>query len=131
MQAYHSVAIVTLVAVFAYFWMGAQVSRTRTRLGILPPAMTGDPQLERTIRAHVNTAEWMPIFLPSLWLFAVYWSSSVAAVLGLVWVVGRIVYFLGYVADPKKRFPGFFIQALAVTALALGAFGRLIYLAVM
>lgn len=73
----------------------------------------------------------MPIFLPSLWLFAIYWSSSVAAVLGLVWVVGRIVYFLGYVADAKKRFPGFFIQALAVTALALGAFGRLIYLAVM
>ena len=30
--------------------------------------------------------------------------------------------------EPKKRFPGFFIQALAVTALALGAFGRLIYL---
>jgi len=34
----------------------------------------------------------------------------------------------GYVADPKKRFPGLFIQALAVTALALGAFGLLIYL---
>jgi hypothetical protein len=32
------------------------------------------------------------------------------------------------VADPKKRFPGLFIQALAVTALALGAFGLLIYL---
>jgi uncharacterized membrane protein YecN with MAPEG domain len=53
--------------------------------------MTGDPRLEQTIRAHANTAEWMP--LPSLWLLAVYWSSSVAAVLGLVWVAGRIAYF--------------------------------------
>ena len=75
-----------------------------------------------------DTAEWMPIFVPSLWLFAIYRGSSVAAVLGVVWVVGRIVYFLGYIADPTKRFPGFFIQALAVTAPAFGAFGRLIYL---
>jgi uncharacterized membrane protein YecN with MAPEG domain len=129
MQSYYNVAIVTLVAALVYFGMAAQVARTHTRVGILAPVMTGDAVLERTIRAHANTGEWMPIFLPSMWLFAIYWSATWAAILGLAWIVGRIVYFVGYVAAPEKRFPGFFIQSLAVFALLLGALGRIIYLA--
>jgi uncharacterized membrane protein YecN with MAPEG domain len=128
MQAYHYVAIVTLLTVLTYFWMATQVARTRRRVGILAPTMTGDPALERTIRAHTNTLEWLPIFLPALWLFAIYWNATVAALLGLIWIAGRIVYFVGYVAAAEKRFPGFFIQALAATVLVLGALGRLIYL---
>ncbi len=72
----------------------------------------------------------MPIFLPSLWLYAIYWNATAAAILGLIWIVGRIVYFVGYVSAPTKRFPGFFIQSLAVFALLLGALGRIVYLAV-
>ena len=129
MQSYYNVAIITLLAALVCFGMSAQVARTRTKVGILAPVMTGDAVLERTIRAHLNTVEWMPIFLPSLWLFAIYWSSIGAAVLGVVWIVGRVVYFVGYVASPTKRFPGFFIQSIAVFALLLGALGRVIYLA--
>lgn len=129
MQAYHFVAIVTLLTGLVYFWMAARVAVAHRRTGILAPAMTGDPVLERTIRAHTNTLEWMPIFLPSLWLFAIYWDAATAAVLGLVWIVGRIVYFLGYVAEPAKRRAGFFIQAAAAFALLLGGLGRLVYLA--
>ena len=123
MQSYGSVAIVTLLTLLVYFWMATQVARTRVRVGIRPPTMTGDPVLEQTIRAHTNTLEWLPIFLPSLWLFAIYWNATAAAVLGLIWIVGRVVYFLGYVAAPAKRQPGFFIQALAASALLLGALG--------
>jgi len=128
MQAYYSVAIVTLLTGLMCFGMAVQVARTHTQTGILAPVMTGNERLERTIRAHVNTVEWTPIFLPSLWLFAIYWSSTVAAALGLAWIVGRIVYFVGYIAAPDKRFPGFFIQSLAVFALLLGALGRIVYL---
>jgi len=127
---YTSVALVTLLSVLVYFWMAAMVARTRRRVGIFAPVLTGDPTLERTIRAHVNTLEWFPIFLPSLWLFAIYWNSPVAAALGAVWIVGRIVYFLGYAAAAEKRRPGFAIQAIAATALAIGALGRVIYLLV-
>jgi uncharacterized membrane protein YecN with MAPEG domain len=126
---YFDVAIVTLLTALMCFGMSAQVARKRTKVGILAPVMTGDPALERTIRAHANTLEWMPIFLPSLWLFAIYWSSTGAAVLGLTFIVGRIIYFVGYVAGPRKRYPGFFIQSIAVFALLLGALGRIIYLA--
>ena len=128
MHTYSYVSLVTLLTALVYFWMATQVARTRKKVGILPPTMSGDPLLERTIRAHTNTLEWMPIFLPSLWLFAVYWSEPVAAGIGLVWIVGRIVYFFGYRSDPSKRFPGFFIQAIAVAFLLLGALGRILYL---
>ena len=57
-------------------------STRRRREAILAPTMTGDPYLERCIRAHANTLEWMPIFLPAMWLYAVYLSPTWAAVLG-------------------------------------------------
>jgi hypothetical protein len=71
----------------------------------------------------------MPIFLPSLWLFAIYWNSTAAAILGLIWIVARIVYFLGYTAEASRRSTGFLIQTLTVAVLLFGALGRLIYLA--
>ena len=122
------VAIVTLLALLTYFWMGLQVGRARGKSGIQAPAMTGDPVLERTIRAHYNTLEWLPLFLVPMWLFALYWNELVAAGVGVVWIVARILYQTSYVADPGKRGPGFMIQALAVAVLLFGSLGRLVYL---
>ncbi len=124
---FHASAIVTLVTLLVYFWMATRVVAERRRSGIKAPAMTGDDRLERAIRAHTNTLEWLPIFLPSLWLFAVYWGDIAAAAAGAVWIVGRILYFQGYVAEAAKRAPGFFIQALAVAFLLIGALGRALY----
>ena len=129
MQSYLNVALVTLLTAAVYFWMATQVARAHQKTGILAPVMIGDPVLERTIRAHLNTLEWLPIFLPSMWLFAIYWNASVAAGLGLVWLVGRIIYFAGYVSEARKRFPGFFIQSSAAALLLIGAFGRIAYMA--
>ncbi len=128
MEQYSGVASVTLVASFMVFGMALYVARTHSKTGILAPTMTGDPVLERAIRAHANTVEWSPIFFPSLWVFAFFCSASWAAILGLVWIVGRIAYFVGYVSAPNRRFPGFFIQSVAVFALLLGAAGRIAYL---
>lgn len=127
MQSHAYVAIVTLLALLTYFWMGLMVGRARAKSGISAPAMTGDPVLERTIRAHYNTLEWLPLFLVPLWLFAIYWSDLIAAAVGVVWIVGRIIYALGYMADPKKREVGFLIQALAVAVLLFGSLGRVVY----
>jgi glutathione S-transferase len=127
-QAYYCVAIATLVAGLVYFGMALTVARAHSKTGFLAPLMTGDAYLERCIRAHINTLEWMPVFLPAMWLFAVYWSPMWASTLGAMWIVGRILYFLGYVVAPQKRFPGFFIQSIAVFALSLGALGRVVYL---
>ena len=125
------VAIVTIAALLTYFWMSMQVPRARIKCGIAAPAMIGDPLLERTVRAHYNTLEWMPIFLVSLWLFALYWNDLIAAAVGAVWVLGRIAYALGYYADAKKRAPGFMVQSVATAVLLFGSLGRIVYLMVM
>lgn len=128
MEPYYPVAAVTLLCSLAIFGMALTVGRTHLTTGILAPTMVGDPLLERAIRAHSNTIEWLPIFLPSMWLFAIYWSPIWAAVLGLLWLIGRIAYFIGYLSEPRKRFPGFFIQAVAALSLLVGALGRILYL---
>ena len=128
MPPYAYVAVVTLLALLVYFWMGIQVAGARGKSGIQAPAMTGDPLLERTIRAHYNTLEWLPLFLVPLWLFAMFWDERIAAGLGVVWIVGRILYQRGYVAEAGKRSTGFLIQSLAVAVLLFGSLGRVVYL---
>ena len=127
MQSHSLVAIVTLLAGLTYLWMGLQVGGARRKSGISAPAMTGDPLLERTIRAHYNTLEAMPIFLPALWIFAVVWNDMVAAGLGLVWIIGRVIYARGYAQAAEKREMGFMIQILATAVLVFGALGKLVW----
>jgi len=74
MDAYYPVATVTLLSGLLCPAMAIAVARIRRQSGIPLPAMTGDAALERALRAHANTLEWMPIFLPALWLFAACWS---------------------------------------------------------
>src|SRR3954451_20663955 len=93
---YHFSALVTLLAILVYVYASILVSRARAKFGVKLPAISGNPDFERVFRAHMNTLEWLPIFLPSLWLFAVYIGDPFAAGLGLVWVIGRILYILGY-----------------------------------
>ena len=130
MHPHSWVAIVTLVALLVYIWMMVRVGGARKKSGIHAPTMTGDPELERHIRVHANTLESLPIFLPSLWLFAIYWNDMIAAILGVIWIIGRIIYALGYAAAADKREIGFMIQGLATVILLLGALGRVIWMLV-
>jgi glutathione S-transferase len=113
--------IVTLLAVLFYVFLSTRVAVARVKYGVKLPATTGNPDFERIFRVHMNTLEWMPTFLVPLWLCAVYLSDSAAAVLGLVWIVGRAMYFTGYRDAVEKRLPGFFVQATACLLLLIGA----------
>jgi len=68
----------------------------------------------------------MPTFLAPLWLCAVYLNDVAAAVLGLVWIGGRIWYFLGYREAVERRLPGFIVQATACILLFLGAIAGIV-----
>jgi len=125
METHLLTAAVTLVSLLVYVWMGLRVGRARGQYGVAAPAVHGDERFERVFRTQQNTLEWLPIYLASLWLFAIYWSDIVAAVLGLVWIVGRILYAQGYADPAKSRSMGFQIQALAVAVLLFGALGRI------
>lgn len=123
---YHFTTLVTLLAILFFFFTSVNVSRSRTRTGVKVPATSGHPDFERAFRIQMNTLEWMPIFLPSLWLFAIYISDAIAAGIGAVWILGRIVYFIGYSQAAAKRGPGFAIQAIAAIALWAGALGAVV-----
>jgi glutathione S-transferase len=120
-------ALVTLLSILFYFFTSIQVSKARAAFGIKVPAISGNPDFERVFRVQMNTLEWMPIFLPSLWLFAFYISDALAAALGLVWIIGRILYLTGYSQAAAKRGLGFGIQGVAALLLWVGALGAIIW----
>ena len=122
---YHLTALVTCLAILFYFFTSIQVSKARVKFGVKAPAISGNADFERVFRVQMNTLEWMPIFLPSLWLFAIYISDIGAAVLGLVWIAGRILYLIGYSEAAAKRSRGFGIQAAAATILWVSALGAI------
>ncbi|UPT87338.1 MAPEG family protein [Bradyrhizobium barranii subsp. apii] len=123
---YHLTALVTLLAIALYMFTCINVSRSRTKTGVKAPAMSGHPDFERAFRIQANTLEWMPVFLPALWLFAIYIGDASAAGIGAVWIIGRIVYFIGYSQAAAKRGPGFAIQGIAAIALWAGALGAVV-----
>lgn len=120
---YHLTALVSLFAILFYFFTSTRVARARAKFKIMPPAIAGHPDFERVFRVQMNTLEWLPIFLPSLWLFAIYVSDLWAALCGLVWIAGRIAYMIGYEQAAAKRSPGFLIQSLSCAVLLFGSLG--------
>ena len=52
-------------------------------------------------------------------LIAAASNPTIAGILGAVWVVGRIVYSLGYYSAPSKRVPGAAVSTLTLTAMAI------------
>jgi glutathione S-transferase len=114
-------AIVSLLTVAFYFFLATRVAVAHGKFNVTLPATTGDPGFERVFRVHMNTLEWMPTFLVPLWLCAIYLNDIAAAVLGLVWIGGRVWYFTGYSKAVEKRLPGFFIQSTACALLFVGA----------
>src|SRR4051812_48413048 len=124
---YHLTALVTLLAVLVYFYSSILVSRARGKFGVKLPAISGNSDFERVFRVQMNTLEWLPIFLPSLWLFAIYVNDPIAAAIGIVWIAGRILYMTGYSQAANKRSTGFGIQAGATAILWAGALGTVIW----
>ena len=124
---FHFTALATLLAILLYFFTSVRVARARMVFGIKAPAISGHPDFERVFRVQMNTLEWLPIFLPSLWLFAIYVNDTGAAMAGAVWIVGRVLYMIGYAQAAEKRGLGFAIQALATMALWFGAIGTVLW----
>lgn len=114
------VAIVTSLILIQYYVFGGLVGRARGRYGIKAPATTGDPDFERHFRAHQNELEQLAITVPAMWLFGTYIHAPAAAGIGLLYLVGRNLYFRGYVAEAGKRGRGFMIGMLATTVLLFG-----------
>jgi uncharacterized membrane protein YecN with MAPEG domain len=110
-------AAVTLLAVLVSLAFAIRVARARRRTGVNAPAMTGPQELEYALRVQGNTVEQIVIFLPSLWLAALYFPGWWAPVLGLIWCLGRVIYCFVYGGEARQRFPGFGLTVLPTIIL--------------
>jgi len=122
----HWVNLVLVLALFEYFAFSALVGRARGKYGIKAPATSGNEMFERYFRVHYNTLELMVMFVPALWIAALYWNPAWIAAIGAVYLVGRIVYLQGYVREPKARSIGFGLSILPIGVLAFAALGGIV-----
>lgn len=122
--------LVTLVALVVYFWNGMNVGRARVRLGVPAPRMDGPDEFQRIMRVHMNMLEQMVLFLPLFWLAVYSGAPRIATVLGVLWIVGRILYARGYVRSADKRHLGFVVSFIASAGLFLLTLVNLFYNAV-
>ena len=112
-------ALITALTVLVLGLAMYLVGRARSKYGIHAPAITGNPDFERAFRAHQNTVEQVVMFLPALWLAAIYGNEQLAGYLGYAWIVGRVWYLFGYIRAAGNRSMGFMIGALAMVSLLI------------
>jgi uncharacterized membrane protein YecN with MAPEG domain len=121
-------ALATLAIVLWYMVTVFQVGRARTKYKVYAPATTGDPAFDRYFRVQMNELESMVAFLPSMWLYAIMGNPRIAAILGAVYLAGRIVYAVGYWSEARRRALGYYVAttafALAWTLALAAVFGR-------
>ncbi|MDH7943580.1 MAPEG family protein [Pseudohongiella sp. SYSU M77423] len=115
------VMLIVAVALLQYIVFGVQVGRARGKYNVPAPAVQGDPTFERYYRVQMNTLESLVIFLPAIYMFANSISAFYAAILGLIFVIGRQLYAIAYVKDPKTRGLGFALTMLPNLFLVIGA----------
>jgi uncharacterized MAPEG superfamily protein len=114
------VGIVIIIALYEFFAFGFAVARARGRYNCPAPATTGNEMFERYYRVQMNTLEQIVLFIPAILLFAWVFDPRWAAAIGVVWIMGRLVYFRSYVRDPRSRALGFAMTALPTLGM-LGA----------
>jgi uncharacterized membrane protein YecN with MAPEG domain len=117
-------ALVTILIGLFCIYLIFRVGGLRGKHNIIAPSVVGHPEFERGYRVQLNTLESMPILLPALWIATAYIEAItwlplpwLPAALGLVWILGRILYAQGYIADPAKRSTGFLISGIAQVLL--------------
>jgi glutathione S-transferase len=120
------IMLVTVLALILLFTVTINVGRARIKSGIKPPQMSGDPEFERAVRVQQNTLEQLVLFLPALWIFGTVINPIYAAILGAVWIIGRILYAWGYYQAAEKRGPGFGLSSIATIVLLLGSVGGIV-----
>jgi len=107
-----AVVIVTVLALMQYMFFGIQVGGAHQKYGVKAPTMSGDAEFDRVNRVHQNTLEQLIVLIPALWMYAHYVNPLWGAGMGVVYLIGRIIYRAEYLKDPSTRTLGFSLSFL-------------------
>jgi glutathione S-transferase len=120
-------ALATMIALSVYFSQSIFVGSVRAKYNVKAPKVTGNEDFERVFRVHYNTLESLPVFLVSMWFFALLVSPFYAGILGMLWSVGKIGYMYGYYKSAEKRHAyGSVLSYVALMPLFPGPFYAII-----
>ena len=100
-------------------YLSMMVGKARGTYKVQAPATTGHEMFDRHYRAHINSVEQSVVFFPLLAACAFTGASLISAILGAVYLVGRIIYAVSYVKEPGKRGAGMALGFLAQMGLLL------------
>ena len=118
---YPLTGIVTIASLLIYVWMAMQIGKARGQHGVPVPLTDGPEDFVRVLRVHGNTMEGLILFLPALWLFALTIGDTWAALVGVAYPIGRLIYARGYYVAADKRGTGFTIGLASTIILLLGS----------
>jgi glutathione S-transferase len=104
--------IIAVLAVLQFFMFGILVGRARKKYAVRAPSISGNEHFERALRVQMNTLEQLAGFLPALFISAQYWPPKTVALVGVVYIVGRLIYWRSYLSDPSKRQLGFLMTVI-------------------
>jgi glutathione S-transferase len=120
------ITTVTVLALTQFFFFGALVAKARSQLGVQAPAMTGPEAFNRLQRVHLNTGERLVLFVPLLWMAAQFWNPLWVAGAGALFLLGRVLYWRGYVRAPQNRGLGNVLSMVSIALLLLATLAGLI-----
>jgi len=115
------VTLIMVLAVVEVMVLGFLVTRARETYGVRAPATAGHPAWERLNRAHQNSIEQLVLFMPLFLAYCFNTGLQTGILLGIVYLIARILYAVGYVRDPDRRAAGAFLTFAVQVWLAVGA----------
>lgn len=108
------------------YWMSFQVAFARKKFNVQYPRLYAEGDSEDAQRfncvqrGHQNSLELAPQAFVCQLLMGLKFPIA-AAVLGVAWAIGRIIYFKGYATgEPSGRIQGGIVAGLVWIALVLG-----------
>ena len=133
MNDYPLTSLVTLVLIGLGWQLGTRVSKARAAFAEQRRdsnkqhslRVYSDPDFMIAFRNHLNLIEHLVLFLPTLWIFALTISDGLAFILGLAYLLGRVLYAINYSRGHSHR-PGFLISYVSMLVLLTGALGSTI-----
>ena len=114
-------AIVTCLALLFYYIVVAHTALLRVRHQIGEPTTTGHPQFDIAFWLQQKTGHQPIMLLLGLWLYAYYFSSLWAGIIGFLWILTRMFFAIRFINEPKSSPVGDWISRGMIVWLVVGS----------